>query len=375
MTRPAVARIDLAALCHNYRLARQRHGGRALAVIKANAYGHGAVRCAQALAGEADGFAVAFLDEALALREAGIRQPILLLEGVFDAAELVAAVRHDLWLVVHQKEQIRLIGHAAPARARLHVWLKIDSGMHRAGFAPDRALQTYRALEATGKVAQITLMSHFARADEPQCGATAGQVRCFDAAVASLPGARSLCNSAGILAWPDAYRDWARPGIMLYGAHPVPGATDGLKPVMQLESAVIDVRDLYAGEALGYGARFVAERPTRVGLVALGYADGYPRAAPGGTPVVVEGHAARLIGRVSMDLLTVDLTRLPEAGPGSRVQLWGAQVPVNAVAAAAGTIAYELLCNVKRVRIEYTRAAATGDEAPCLEERALARLA
>lgn len=375
MTRPAIARIDLAALRHNYRLARHRHGGRALAVIKANAYGHGALRCAQALAGEADGFAVAFLDEARVLREAGIRQPILLLEGVFDAAELVEAVRHDLWLVVHQTEQIRLIESAAPGHARLHVWLKIDSGMHRAGFAPDQALQAHRALSATGKVAQITLMSHFARADEPQCRATAEQARLFELAVASLPGERSLCNSAALLAWPGCHRDWARPGIMLYGAHPVPAGTDELKPVMQMESAVIDARSLQAGEALGYGARFVAERPSRVGLVALGYADGYPRAAAEGTPVAVDGRASRLIGRVSMDLLTVDLTHLPEAGPGSRVELWGAQVPVNDVAAAAGTIAYELLCNVKRVGVEYVDAAQAVDDAPLAGMAALAGIA
>ncbi len=351
--RPAHALIDLAALRHNYRLARQLHGGRALAVVKANAYGHGAVRCAQALAEEADGFAVAFIEEALELRGAGIQQPILLLEGVFAAEELADVARHGLWTAVHHGAQIEMIERTALA-APIHVWLKINSGMNRAGFLPAAVDGAWQRLRATGKVADITLMTHFARADEPQVITTAEQVTRFDAATAHLPGGRSLANSGAILGWPQARRDWARPGILLYGADPMPDEGHGLQPVMTLESAVMEVREIAAGQALGYGGRFVAERDTRAGLVAMGYADGYPRGVADGTAVPVDGLPARIIGRVSMDMLTVDLTDLPDAGIGSRVELWGRQVPVNRVAKSAGTIAYELLCNVKRVRFSYS---------------------
>jgi len=351
--RPARALIDLAALRHNYHLARARHGARALAVVKANAYGHGAVRCAQALANEADGFAVAFLAEALELREAGITRPILLLEGVFDAAELDAVERHELWIVVHHEAQLRMI-EATPLERPLNVWLKVNSGMNRAGFVGDAVAVAWRRLQASGKVADITLMTHFARADEPEVIATPAQVERFNAATAGLSAPRSLSNSGAILGWPQARGDWARPGILLYGADPMPGEGNGLQPVMTLERAVMAVREIDAGEPLGYGARFVAERRTRVGLVAMGYADGYPRLVPDGTPVTIDGRPGRLIGRVSMDMLTVDLTDHPEAVLGSRVELWGRQVPVNHIAAAAGTIAYELLCNVKRVRFSYT---------------------
>ncbi|ENO87146.1 alanine racemase [Thauera linaloolentis] len=350
--RPARALIDLAALRHNYRLARARHGASALAVIKANAYGHGAVRCARALAAEADGFAVAFLDEALELRAAGITQPILLLEGVFDAVELADAARHDVWLAVHHEAQLRMI-ETTPLAAPLHAWLKVNSGMNRAGFVGPAVATAWQRLQASGKVRETTLMTHFARADEPQAITTAEQIERFDAATRGLNGARSLANSAAILGWPQACRDWARPGILLYGADPMPGEANGLQAVMTLESAVMAVREIEPGQALGYGGRFVAERRTRVGLVAMGYADGYPRSVPDGTQVAVDGQPSRLIGRVSMDMLTVDLSDLPAAGIGSRIELWGRQVPVNDVAAAAGTIAYELLCNVKRVRLDY----------------------
>lgn len=351
--RPARALIDLAALRHNYRLARQLHGGRALAVVKANAYGHGAVRCAQALAGEADGFAVAFLEEALELRAAGVAQPILLLEGVFAAVELADVACHGLWTVIHHEAQIEMLERTALAKP-VNVWLKINSGMNRAGFLPIAAREAWHRLQASGKVGDITLMTHFARADEPQVITTSEQVARFDAAIADLPGCRSLANSAAILGWPQARRDWARPGILLYGADPMPSENQGLQAVMTLESAVMAVREIGAGEALGYGGRFIATRNTRIGLVAMGYADGYPRTVPDGTPVTVDGRPASLIGRVSMDMLTVDLSELPDAGIGSRVELWGRQIAVNRVAHAAGTIAYELLCNVKRVPFTYS---------------------
>lgn len=350
--RPARAIVDLDALRHNYRLAKARHGGRALAVVKADAYGHGALPCARALAAEADGFAVAFLEEALALRAAGITQPILLLEGAFDAAELVEIERQRLWTVVHHAEQLRMI-ERMPRGRPLDVWLKVNSGMNRAGFVGGAVAEAWHRLKASGKVGEITLMTHFARADEPHVSATNEQIAAFDAATRDLPGPRSLANSGAILGWPAAHRDWARPGILLYGADPMPVADNGLVPVMSLQSEVVAVREIPTGAPLGYGGRFVAPRPTRVGLVAMGYADGYPRSAPDGLPVAVDGGLAPLIGRVSMDMLTVDLTDLPAAGPGSRAELWGAAVSVNHVAQAVGTISYELLCNVKRVRFEH----------------------
>lgn len=351
--RPTRALIDLDALRHNYRLARTLHGGRALAVVKANAYGHGAIACARALEPDADGFAVAILEEALSLRAAGIQKPVLVLEGVFSADELPLVIDHDLWIVVHHAGQLAMIEAATPGRA-LSVWLKMNSGMNRAGFEPSAYVQAWQRLSASGKVGEITLMTHLARADEPDEEATRDQIETFDAVTKDLPGPRSISNSAGILGWPDGHRSWARPGIMLYGADPMPAEGHGVRPVMSLESTVMAVREIAAGEPVGYGARFRAPRTTRVGLVAIGYADGYPRAVPDGTPVAVDGTLTRIIGRVSMDMLTVDLTDLPASGPGSRVELWGNEIPVNRIAQAAGTIAYELLCNVKRVQFEYT---------------------
>lgn len=359
MTRPSRARINLAALRHNYLTARNIHGGRAFAVVKANAYGHGAVECARALSELADGFAVALMTEALELRQAGITAPILVLEGCFDAQELADAHTHNIWIAVHQSSQIDMLVKSALPVASVHVWLKIDSGMHRAGFGLSEVNAAHHRLSACGAVASINLMSHFARADEPEQPTTAEQIEAFEAATRHLPGERSLCNSAGVLAWSQARRDWARPGVLLYGANPLPAAfiaahpEQKLLPVMTLESEVFAIKNLQPGEALGYGGTFVAQQPTRVGLVALGYADGYPRVVPTGTPVAIDGKLSRIIGRVSMDMLTVDLTEIPCAGIGSLVELWGTQIDVNDIAQRAGTIAYELLCNVKRVRRVY----------------------
>ncbi|MCB1907185.1 MAG: alanine racemase [Rhodocyclaceae bacterium] len=350
--RPARALIDLAALRHNYLLARERHRGRALAVVKANAYGHGALACARALAGVADGFAVACLEEAESLREGGIDAPILLLEGVFEPAELARVDALGLWLVVHHASQLEMLSGFTPSRP-LDVWLKFNTGMNRAGFAPSRARELYASLAGDARIGALVMMTHLARADEPDCDASIAQWRRFHDAVEQIPAPCSICNSAGILGWPQIHADWARPGIMLYGADPMPGEGHGLRPVMTLESRIIAVRDLHPGDAVGYGARFVADAPRRIGLVAIGYADGYPRAVPDGTPVAVDGRPSRILGRVSMDMLTVDLQGL-DVGQGSTVELWGGQVAVNRIAEAAGTIAYELLCNVKRVRFEYS---------------------
>lgn len=356
MSRPSLARIDLSAMRDNYATARRLHGQKVLAVLKADAYGHGAVRCAQALMGLSDGFAVAFLAEAVELRAAGITAPIVLLEGVFDAEELHDAARLALWVVVHQESQLRMLERAATLSNAMDVWLKMDSGMGRAGFAPSAMAAAFARLTACRAVREVVLMSHFARADEPEVLTTVQQLATFRAACTGLDAPVSLANSAGILAWADARQSWGRAGIMLYGADPLPPVhrQEQLQPVMTLQSKVFAERLLQPGATLGYGGGFVADRPTRVGLVAIGYADGYPRAAPAGTPVAIDGRAARLIGRVSMDMLTVDLTDLLESGIGSDVELWGPTIDVNEVAAGAGTIAYELLCNVKRVPRIYT---------------------
>ncbi|HEY0940974.1 MAG TPA: alanine racemase [Steroidobacter sp.] len=354
MTRPTRVRIDLTAVRDNYLYARRLHGGRALAVVKANAYGHGALACARALSSVADGFAVAFLDEARTLREGGVRNPILVLEGAFNAAEMKLAHELDLWLVVHHEEQIRLLEESAII-GRFNLWLKIDTGMSRAGFRSVDAPLAHQRLLSTGKASSITLMTHFARADEPGESMTAQQIEAFDAATATLEGDRSLCNSAGLLVWPNARRDWARPGLVLYGVSPHGEHVPELRPAMTFESSVFAIRTLEPGESLGYGATFTATQPTRVGLVCAGYADGYPQTAKSGTPVAVDGNATTLIGRVSMDMLTVDLSSLPDAGVGSTVELWGPQVPVEAVALASGRSPYELLCSVKRAPLVYAR--------------------
>ncbi|MGH8436444.1 MAG: alanine racemase [Pseudomonas sp.] len=353
--RPARALIDLDALRHNYRLAREVSGAKALAVVKADAYGHGAVRCAKALEAEVDGFAVACIEEALELRYAAIRQPILLLEGFFEAEELALIDQHDLWCVVHSTWQIEAIERARLGRP-LTVWLKLDSGMHRVGLPPAEYQTAYRRLQASDKVGKIVLMSHFARADELDCQRSNEQVSVFEQARAGLEAEVSLRNSPAVLGWPNIPSDWVRPGIMLYGATPFEqeqALAARLRPVMTLESKIISVRELPAGEPIGYGARFITERPTRVGVVAMGYADGYPRHAPTGTPVMIDGQPSRLIGRVSMDMLTVDLTDLPLAGLGSRVELWGKNVLASDVAALAGTIPYQLFCNLRRVPLVY----------------------
>jgi len=361
MARPTRARVDLDALRQNFDYARELAGAaRLVAVVKANGYGHGAVPVAGALAGVADAFGVACLEEALELREAGIKAPILLLEGVMTPDEIPLVDRHGLGMVVHNREQVAWVAAARPARP-LACWLKLDTGMHRLGLAPDAFAAVYAALAACPQVGELVLITHLARADELDHPYTHRQLALFAEVCDGLPAPRSLASSAGLLAWPAAVADWVRPGIMLYGASPLgdrhPSAAR-LRPVMTLESALIAVRDLRPGDTIGYGGRFVCERPTRVGVVAAGYADGYPRHARDGTPVAVGGHPTRLIGRVSMDMLTVDLTDLPQARIGDRVELWGPRVSANAVAAACETIAYTLFTGVtSRVPLVYGGAA------------------
>ena len=357
MSRPAIAHIRLDAFRHNYRVAKQTHGGKSLAVIKANAYGHGAVQCAKAIESEADGFAVACLDEALQLRQADIKNPILLLEGFFEAVELLEIVSNELWVVLHAQWQIDILLAAKLAKP-VQVWLKLDSGMHRLGLPTTEYASAYARLNGHANVAKIVLMSHFANADNLHSQNTTRQIEVFKKSVSSLNSPDyladfSLANSAAILGWQAAAGNWSRPGIMLYGADPLMAADTKLRAVMQLSSKIISIRRIKKGESIGYGSIFTAQHDTVVGVVACGYADGYPRSAIN-APSAVVGVITKLIGRVSMDMLFIDLTDIPTAKIGSTVELWGDQVLANDVAKAAGTIAYELFCNVKRVHFKYS---------------------
>lgn len=346
MARPIRAEIDCASLEANLALARrQARQARVMAVVKAEAYGHGLLRAARALA-RADGFGILEIDKAVALREAGYRQTILLLEGFFSSDELPLLEEYRLAAVVHCREQLAML-KAWRKRGRLDVFLKLNTGMNRLGFPLGELGPVLEALKSIPSVAGVTLMTHFACADEP--GGWAAPLARFEAATRGLRLPRSLANSAALLACPEAHGDWVRPGILLYGASPFPDRSAeslGLKPVMTLKSRVIAVQQLMPGDRVGYGGAFAADHPMRVGVVACGYADGYPRHADTGTPVLVEGCRTRTLGRVSMDMLCVDLTRLPNAGIGSEVILWGRGLPVEEVAQAAGTISYELLCAV-----------------------------
>lgn len=342
--RPIKARISIGALAHNLRVARSHAGGaRVFAVVKANAYGHGLSRARRAFTA-ADGFAVLTLEEAANLRLMGVEQPILLLEGIFGADEVAACAELDLWPVLHHAAQLDWLERAPPARP-LRVFLKFDSGMHRLGFPLRQHAETLARVRAMPGVAGVTLMTHFAQADES--AGVAWQLRPFLAELAAYGLPWSSANSAALLRYPDTCGAWVRPGIMLYGTSPFAELSAeelGLRPAMHLESELIGVQTLQPGEGVGYGQLFRADRSMRVGVVACGYADGYPRHAPTGTPVAVCGQRARTLGRVSMDMLCVDLSDCPQAGVGSPVELWGARIPVDAVAAAAGTTSYELLC-------------------------------
>lgn len=352
MPRPIAARIDLSALQYNLHVARRATRARIMAVIKAAAYGHGLLRAARAL-NDADGFALLDIRDAVQLRESGFRQTILLLEGLFTREDVLQAAEYNLACVIHTPQQIALLD-AHPGRGNLQVWLKINTGMNRLGFAPTDVPAVMEKLKAHPAVRDITLMTHFSHADEAT--GVSAQLEVFNALAAPYRVARSLANSAALLRYPATHGDWVRPGIMLYGASPfaeMSGQQMGLRAVMTLHSEIIAVRQLQPGDAIGYGGQFRAEHPLRVGIVACGYADGYPRHAPTGTPVLVEGQHTRTLGRVSMDMMTVDLSALPAAAPGSRVTLWGEDLPVEEVAAQAGTISYELLCALTaRVPIE-----------------------
>jgi len=345
MPRPIRAAISSAALAHNLTVARSHAKSAKLwAVLKANAYGHGLERAARALDG-ADGFAVLDFQEAARLRVAGVTKPILLLEGYFKAADLPLLPKYGLTPVIHNPEQVEMLRHVALPK-EIQAYVKVNSGMNRLGFGVESLRPAYNAIRMHPQVKGVTLMTHFADADGPT--GIKAQLDWFNELTKDFEVPRSLANSAALIRFPDETRaDWVRPGIMLYGCTPFPDRSAdslGLKPAMTLSSEIIATQHLQPGEKVGYGFAYEAAGEITIGVVACGYADGYPRHAPTGTPVLVHGKRTRVVGRVSMDMICVDISDIQEAYIGSPVTLWGEGLPADEVAAAAGTVGYELLC-------------------------------
>ncbi len=348
MSRPTHALIDLSALQHNLNIVRQHAPNtKIMAVIKANAYGHGFLQTAQALR-QAEGFALLELDKAIKLRQEGFKQTILLLEGFFSASEIPLFEQYQLTAVVHQSNQIEML--AQSTCQNLDVFVKINSGMNRLGFAPTEFPKAMQALNMNKGIKHITLMTHFSSA-----GDTAGdqqfnqQLDCFNNITTEYQLPCSLANSAAILRYPETHANWVRPGIMLYGASPLENKTSeelGLRPAMTVSSKIISIQHINRGDKVGYSGLYQADQPLRIGIVAFGYADGYPRHAPTGTPVLVNGQHSYIIGRISMDMLAVDITAINDASIDSPVILWGKGVPIDEVANKAETISYELFCGV-----------------------------
>ena len=357
--RSTKAIIDLKAIRHNLAVAKQLAPKcKVMAVVKADAYGHGIVQVASALP-DAEAIAVACMDEAIKLREAGLEKPIILLEGFFSEDELQQALDYKLQTVVHQANQLAALKKLGgrESTARIKVWLKFDSGMNRLGFTLEGFLEAYKELNQLACVESVNLMSHLACADEIANPLNNQQIQRFREAIENLTGERSLANSAGVVAWPESHMEWIRPGILLYGCSPMigfNGLAHGLKPAMTLRSQLFAIRHLKPGDKVGYGATWTAKEETRVGVIAIGYGDGYPRHAKEGTPVLINGKNYPLVGKVSMDMLTVDLGVADDLPIGSKAVLWGEGLPVEKVAEFADTIPYTLLCGVtSRVKFEW----------------------
>jgi len=351
MPRSTIARIDLDALRRNYQTALNRAGGaQVMAVVKADGYGHGIEPVASALSSLAPKFAVACIEEAVAIREAGLTQPVALLQGVHAEADIDECARQGFEPVFHSFQQLSWLERL---EARPAFWLKVNSGMNRLGFHPDELARVMSRLQAIGaEKGLLGFVTHFACADDPESAMTAQQTSVFEKATSEFPGLmKSVANSAAHFHPDQPMFDWSRPGIMLYGGSPMVGKTGpelGLEPVMSLEAPLISTRMVPAGESVGYGASWIADRDTRMGMVAIGYGDGYPRHAGTNTPAAINGQRIRLIGRVSMDMLAVDLTNAPDAKEGDTVELWGRTVGVDEVATCAGTISYELMTGITR---------------------------
>lgn len=355
MSRPAKITVNLSALKWNYQQVKKlAPNSRVLAMVKSNGYGHGITRVAKGLS-EADAFGVACIEEAMLLREADIKSPIVLMEGLFEESELELAMQQDFHLVVHHFEQIEML-EKHPETKPLTIWLKIDTGMHRLGFCPADALQAYTRLMNCDAVKKpLGLMTHFAESDSPERAQTLKQIELFNMTTQNLPGIISMANSAGIIAWPSAHGDWVRPGIMLYGVSPFAGhrgVEHHLEPVMSLCTQLIAIHQINKGERIGYGGTWESPEDMLIGVVAIGYGDGYPWRAKSGIPVLVNGRPCPLVGRVAMDMLTVDLRTQPEAKVGDPVLLWGRGLPVEVIAEQSGTSPYELLTRItQRVHV------------------------
>jgi len=362
MTPRVTATVDLAAIRSNLRVVRRlAPGSKVMAAVKADAYGHGAVQVARALEAEGvDALAVACMEEALQLREAHLLStPITLLEGVISIEEAALAVYERLQVVVHDHWQIELL-EQLPASAQVNVWFKLDSGMHRLGFPLADVPRLVQTLKRHPTWIFQGWITHLACADELQSAATPMQIAAYNQALLGVAGPRSIANSAGLLAWPAARVDWVRPGLMLYGASPLPGKVGrelDLKPALTLQSRLIAIREYAANEPIGYGQTWRTPERMKIGVVAVGYADGVHRCLPSGTPVIIRDVRVALVGRVSMDMITVDLRAVPDAAVGDAVTLWGAALPAEEIAIHANTLAYELFCGLtQRVRFRYLAA-------------------
>lgn len=360
MSRGAIATINLSALQHNYSKIRELAKNKSiLAMIKSNGYGHGLLRIAKNLP-QADALGVACVEEALILREAGVKNSIICMEGFFDPAEIPLMVQQHLIPVIHHAEQIAQL-EKAKVTAPMTVWLKIDTGMHRLGFTVDKALDAYHRLQNLSFIKQpIGVMTHLADADNPDPTFTQRQIDAFTKITKDFKGPKSIVNSAGIIAFPQAHLDWVRPGILLYGVSPFAnrcGEEYDLQPVMTLSAKIIEIKQCRRADSIGYGCAFCCPNDMPVGIVSIGYGDGYPRHVPNGTPVLVNGKICPIVGRVSMDMIAIDLQSQPQARINDRVVLWGEGLPVEKIAQFAGTIGYELLCGVtQRVRFVETHA-------------------
>ena len=358
--RLAIAEINLQALAHNLAQVRQfAPNSKVMAVLKANAYGHGLVKIAQHL-NDADAFAVARIDEALALRAGGLTKPIVLLEGFFHQDDLPILLANNFQTIIHDENQLRALENAK-LDAPISCWLKINTGMHRLGVAPTQLNDFYQRLQATNNAKDtINLMTHFSSADDINDPKTAEQIALFDSLVQGKQQAHCLANSAGIIAWPAGHGEWVRPGLMMYGVSPMlntSGKDHQLKPVMRLTTKVIAIRDVDAAQGVGYGGSWQSTQPTKLAVVAMGYGDGYPRHAKHGTPVVIAGKRYGIAGNISMDMISVDIGENADGiKVGDGVVMWGPELPVEEIAQCADTISYELLCNITpRVSYEYQR--------------------
>lgn len=359
MSRPTSIQIDLKALVHNcQQVSQYAPKSKLICCVKANAYGHGIEGVADVLAPISDALAVASIEEAMVLRDRGIRSPILLLEGFYEAEELALIKEQNLWTALHNHEQlialekfteVKNFDEAKATDTAIDVWVKIDTGMHRLGFQPEEVSQIYQRLRALDLVNNIRLMTHFACADEPENGFTRKQIDCFDALAADFSVEKSLANSAGIIHWPRSHADWVRPGFMLYGLSPFGpdySLAHSLQPVMTFRTQVIAIKRVAAGEGIGYNHNWRAERETNIAVLAAGYGDGYPRNTKNGAPVLIEGQISRTVGRVAMDMMMVDVTGITGVQVGSEAELWGKNLSVNEVAAHSDYSPYELLTRI-----------------------------